>query len=167
MFRFGISEPSRALVQYFGLDRKSQLARLLQVGIAFGLSGFIHASGSFTTFSPSRPLSGPFTFFMLQGMGIVLQQQLATVAKSYLHFLYRYPLVQKMSNILFVLGWLFVTGPFLANDFARCGIWLFEPVPISFLRGVLWNQWWTWKNMSGWVGWHRGATWYKSGLAFY
>lgn len=167
MFRFGISEPSRALSQYFGLDRKSQLARLLQVGIAFALSGFIHASASFTTFSASKPLTGPFAFFMLQGAGIVMQQLVTTVAKNHLNFAYRSPIMQKTSNILFVMGWLCLTGPLLANDFARCGVWLFEPVPVSFLRGMIWGEWWTWTNMSAWVGFYRGATWYKSGLAVY
>lgn len=167
MFRFGISEPSRALIQYFGLDRKSKTARLLQLGIAFALSGFIHASASFTTFSASEPLRGPFMFFILQGMGIILQQQLTTLAKKYLHFACILPIMQKMSNVLFVLGWLYLTGPLLADDFARCGIWLFEPVPISLLRGMVWGDWWVWKNIDTWVGWHRGVAWYKSGLAIY
>jgi len=167
LFRFGFSEPSRALTQYFGLDRRSQPARLIQLGVAFALSGFIHASASFTTFSVSKPLAGPFTFFMLQGVGIILQQQATAVFKNHLHFAYRSPIIQKMSNVLFVLGWLFLTGPFVANDFARCGVWLFEPVPVSLLRGIIWDDWWAWKNMTAWIGWYRGATWYKSGLAIY
>lgn len=167
MFRFGISEPSRTLIQYFALDRKGKPARLLQLGIAFGLSGFVHASASFTTFSASEPLAGPLTFFLLQALGIVLQQQVTVAAKTYIRSVYRSALMRKMCNVLFVLGWLYLTGPLLANDFARCGIWLFEPVPISLLRGMVWRDWWVWNNINAWVGWHRGATWYKSGLAIY
>ena len=167
LFRFGLSEPSRALTQYFGLDKRSQPARLLQLGVAFALSGFIHASASFTTFSVSKPLTGPFIFFVLQGVGIVLQQQATVVAKNHLYFAYRLPIIQKMSNVVFVLGWLFLTGPFVANDFARCGVWLFEPIPVSLLRGIIWDDWWAWKNMTAWIGWYGGATWYKSGLAIY
>lgn len=167
MFRFGISEPSRTLIQYFDLDRKGKAARLLQLGIAFALSGFIHASASFTTFSASKPITGPLTFFVLQAIGIILQQQFTVIAKTYLQSMYRSSLIQKMSNIIFVLVWLYLTGPLLANDFARCGIWLFEPVPISPLRGIIWGDWWVWKNVSAWVGWHTGSVWYKSGLAIY
>lgn len=164
MFRFGISEPSRALIQYLDIDRKGHAARTLQLGIAFALSGFIHASGSFTTFSPSKPFSGPMVFFALQAVGIVVQQALTTLFTKKLPFP-RW--LGKVTNVAFALVWMVLTGPFLADDFARCGIWLFEPVPVSFLRGIIWGDWWVWKGVTDWVGWYRASTLWRSGLAIY
>jgi hypothetical protein len=164
LFRFGISEPSRALIAYLNIDPKSQLARILQLGIAFGLSGFIHASASLTTFSPSKPLSGPLAFFALQAVGIIVQTQLAVLLKKNVSFA---DWVGSAMNVAFVVLWMCLTGPFLADDFARCGVWLFEPVPVSLLRGMIWGDWWAWKRIGDWVGWYRGETWYRSGLAIY
>lgn len=177
MFRYGISEPSRVLIEWLNIDKRGQIARIIQLLIAFGLSGSIHTAGSYTTFSltPSHPFSGPLMFFFTQGVGVLLQ---STIIKLLYHYLPRtksLPRVVKQSmNLAFVLVYLYFTGPLLADDFARCGIWLFEPVPISLLRGLGFGPggkdegWWAWyQEGSRWVGWHRGDGIWDSGLAIY
>ncbi|TKA71366.1 hypothetical protein B0A49_04375 [Cryomyces minteri] len=42
----------------------------------------------------------------------------------------------KVVNFAFVHVWFYYTSPLLVDDFAKGGIWLFEPIPISPLRGL-------------------------------
>lgn len=167
MFRFGISEPSRLLITAFGLDPKGQTARVLSVLIAFTISGSIHAGASYTTFLDSRPLSGPLLFFMLQGIGVLCQ---TFFTQQFSHKVYDTKTlpswVRRTGNGLFVLTWLWFTGPLLANDFARCGIWLFEPLPVSPLRGLLGWGWWCWNGpwIMVWTG-RQGDPWWSKGIA--
>ena len=72
--------------------------------------------------------------------------------------------VREGVNVVFVLGWFQMTGPLVADDFAATGIWLFEPVPISLVRGVRGEGWWFGGRL--WVRWYRGETWWDTGLMF-
>ena len=174
MFRFGISEPSRWLLSFPGVaefaPRKSLPARFISVATAFALSGAIHATASYTSFSlvPSQPLKGPWVFFLLQAAGVLGQGAACWyVSEKYCDLKTLPRWVRRVGNLIFVLGWMYVTGPLLADDFARCGIWLFEPVPVSVWRGLLGQGWWVWGGRWAllWDGRRRGA-WWKSGLAF-
>ena len=167
MFRFGVSEPSRYLIKALGLSPRSQSARIITVLIAFAISGSIHAAASYTAFLPSRPLSGPFTFFMLQGLGVLGQPAFLKFVSANIYDTRTLPSwLRRCGNGLFVAGWLFWTGPLLANDFARCGIWLFEPLPISLLRGLLGQRWWCWsgQRVMWWPG-REGESWWTKGIA--
>lgn len=73
--------------------------------------------------------------------------------------------LRRTGNVLFVAAWLWVTGPLLADDFARCGVWLFEPLPVSLLRGVMGEGWWMWGGR--WAGWWQGTRWWDTGIAIY
>lgn len=177
MFRYGISEPSRVLIKRLNLDRRGNSARIVQLLIAFGLSGTIHAAGSCTSFSleESHPLSGPLLFFLYQGVGIFVQSALAKLLYKQVPSTKNVPRPVKQSvNALVVMFYLYFTGPLLANDFARCGIWLFEPVPISVLRGLGFGPggkdegWWVWyQEGSRWMGWWKGDRWWERGIAIY
>ncbi|KAK5062843.1 hypothetical protein LTR84_004918 [Exophiala bonariae] len=177
MFRYGISQPSQALIQRLGMDSRGNGARIIQLLIAFGLSGSIHAAASFTSFSVvgTHPLSGPLSFFLLQSLGVFIQ----TLATKFLHKAFSWMksmprVVGRTTNVLVTLTFLYFTGPLLANDFARSGIWLFEPVPISLLRGFGFGPggkdegFWAWsQDGSTWVGWWQGKGWWETGLAIY
>ncbi|KAJ9608487.1 hypothetical protein H2200_007475 [Cladophialophora chaetospira] len=177
MFRFGISEPSRVVIKKLELDPRGGTARALQLLIAFGLSGSIHALGSYTTFSlqQSHPLSGPLVFFLLQGFGTILQTSAVKLLNNKFSWTKRTPLsVRQTGNLLFVLVWLYFTGPLLADDFARIGIWLYEPLPVSPLRGLGFGPggkdegWWTWyQEGSRLMSWWKGCHWWDSSLAIY
>lgn len=171
MFRYGISEPSRLLIQRFDIGSRSQLGRIVQLLIAFGLTASIHAAASSTTFSviPSRP-SQPFIFFMSQAAGILVQ----TEASKRLNMLMNFPrAVRRFGNFGFAFIFLWFIGPYLADDFARCQIWLFEPVPISFLRGLgfgpgdCWVPWLSFSKGGRWLGWWDGGAWYRSGIGIF
>jgi hypothetical protein len=167
MFRFGISEPSRYLISTFGLQSRSPSARIISVLTAFALSGSIHAIGSYTSFLSSRPLSGPFAFFMLQGLGVLAQSTFLKLVSANICETHRLPSwLRRLGNGLFVLTWLLLTGPLLANDFARCGVWLFEPLPVSLFRGLLGQGWWCWlgQRVMWWTG-RGGENWWRKGIA--
>lgn len=165
MFRFGISEPSRFLIDHLQLDQRSITARATQLLVAFGLTGFIHAMASYTSFPPAhnttRPLTGPFLFFIIQALGILLQRLLSIALRTK----HLPSCVRKLGNLMFVIMWAYYTGPLLANDFARGGTWLYEPLPISFFRGVRGEGWWHWGTLSDWVGIWTGEHWWEYGLA--
>jgi hypothetical protein len=145
--------------------------------IAFSLSGSIHALGSYTSFSvqQSRPLSGPFLFFLMQGLGSFLHTAAVRLLHNNLKWTKILPqIIGQAANVVVVVVWLYFTGPLLADDFARCGIWLFEPVPISPLRAMGFGpggkdeSWWTWyQDGFQWLGWWRGKRWWQSALAIY
>ena len=159
---FGISEPSRCLISKFRLNPRGSLARILQVTIAFALSGSLHAAGSYTQFADTKPLR-PFLFFMVQGLGSLGQR---TVTRS-LGTKNLPQWLRRTGNGLFVLIWAYYTGPLLADDFARGGIWLFEPLPFSLFRGLgLGSQE---DGFNCWHGkwfrlWNRGR-WWERGFA--
>ncbi|KIW16334.1 hypothetical protein PV08_06385 [Exophiala spinifera] len=177
MFRFGISEPARFIIERTGIDKRGNLARVIQLLVAFGLSGSIHAAGSYTTFSiiPTRPFSGPLLFFLSQGFGVLLQSLFVNSVFKYVpHAKSLPPAIRHTGNVLYVMAYLFFTGPLLADDFARCGLWLFEPVPISVLRGLGFGPggkdegWWAWyQEGSKSLGWHKGDRWWDTGIAIY
>jgi Membrane bound O-acyl transferase family len=166
MFRFGVSEPSRYLISALGLPPRSQTSRIISVIIAFAISGSIHACASYTSFFPSRSIRGPLTFFMLQGLGVLGQPAFLNFISGNIYDTRTLPSwLRRCGNGLFVTIWLFLTGPLLANDFARCGIWLFEPLPISLFRGLLGQGFWCWsgQRVMWWPG-REGEGWWRQGI---
>lgn len=171
MFRMGISEPWRVLIEKLAWNARSQKSKLLQLVIAFGISGTIHAGASYTAFNPeTRPLSGPFAFFFSQAFGILAEQFVfKTVGISKL--MRSWPrLLRRAGTLVYVMLWFYVTGPWLADDFTRCGIWLFEPVPVSVVRGLGFGAesegWWCWHG--SWARWWsgiEGTPWWRKGIA--
>lgn len=171
-FRFGFESPSTRLVEMLGWEKKSPKAKFLQLCVAFTLSGCLHACGSYTQLGDTRPLKGPFTFFALQIFGIGVQIWSAQLLE-------RFGVQDKVPtwlgrtvNFVYVHVWLYHTAPLLVDDFARGGIWLFEPLPISFLRGLGFGG-----KEDGWfplagafsgggiLRWHSGDRWWNTGLA--
>ena len=75
--------------------------------------------------------------------------------------------VRRAANLGIVTVWLYFTSPLLVDDFARGGIWLFEPVPISLWRGLGFGPegegWWCWYG--GLLKWRSGGAWWDSGIA--
>lgn len=169
MFRIGFSESSVPILKYFNVKPRSQLERTIQLLVAFGLSGSIHGTASYTTFSilPSKPYM-PILFFILQAVGITLQTVVADFITKTLKIT---PprIVRRITNTAFVLVWGYFTGPLLADDFARCGIWLFEPLPVSFVRPLMGGRFWQWQGLTNWIAIWRGVqgknSWYDQGIA--
>lgn len=171
-FRFGFESPSARLIEMLGWDRKSAKAKFLQLTVAFSLSGCLHACGSYTQLGDTRPLRGPFLFFILQIFGISFQLA-ATTLLAKLGLKDRSPRwAKRVVNFVYVHVWLYHTAPLLVDDFAKGGVWLFEPLPVSFFRGLGFGG-----KEDGWfplVGrdtggdlmrWHSGDGWLNTGIA--
>lgn len=175
-FRFAFTCPTERILEFWWwgqqqhMEKKKKTARGKMVGVivAFGLSGFLHACGSWTQLGDTRPVRGPWSFFMLQAVGIIVQTGIAGYMKAR-GWRERIPSwVRGMGNFALTMIWLYWTAPLLVDDFARGGVWLYEPLIISPLRilgfGAYddsgWNLW------SGLVFWRSGRGWRDTGLAF-
>lgn len=166
-FRFVFEQPANVIRRLTGVEKRSIPGRLISLYTAFFLSGCLHASGSYTQLGDTRPLLGPMRFFLLQALGITVQTFLAQQLKA-AGLSERLPKpIKRLGNLVIVHVWLYFTAPFLCDDFARGGIWLFEPVPISIFRGLglgpLGEGWWCWWN--GIVRWHSGKHFWETGIA--
>jgi hypothetical protein len=166
-FRFAFSAPSQWLIRRFNLNPKATSSVVLSLVTAFMLSGFLHACGSIAQLPTTKPWSGPFLFFMLQPLGIMGQMIIVRILRK-LGITDQLPVwVRKGGNFVLTHAWLFYTGPLLVDDFARGGAWLFEPIPVSPLRGLgfgLHGEGW-WCVPGPIVTWHTGRHWWQSGLA--
>lgn len=132
-FRFTLTAPTNAIINKLPIRKRGVIAKTLGIVTPFLISGAIHACGSYTMWGETRPINA-FTFFALQPVGIALQiisswslHQLNLMNKISLH-------VRKATNIAFAVFWLLSTFPLLADDFAKGGLWLTEPFPISVLQ---------------------------------
>lgn len=166
-FRFAFEAPTVWLCDKLGWENGSQKGKLLGLCIAFACSACLHASGSFTIWGETKPLRRSATFFLLQPLGIVAQMMLASWLKK-IGFRDRMPQwIRGLANFVWTHVWFFYTAPFLCDDFAGGGVWLFEPLPISILRGLgfgLEGQgWWCWTWP--WFTWYSADQWWRSGLA--
>ncbi|TVY82638.1 hypothetical protein LSUE1_G002834 [Lachnellula suecica] len=163
-FRFAFSAPTNYLLRSGYIEPRSWTAALVGLIFAFGVSGFLHAWGSITQLPHTYPWHMPL-FFMLQIPGIIIQSSVSSHFKSKIEKL---PMFVRMAgNLAFAALWLLSTSWLLTDDFARGGIWLVEPVPISPMRGLGFGDegdgWWCWGD--GGVGWYTGKHWWESGIA--
>ncbi|MCJ1371522.1 hypothetical protein MMC20_002740 [Loxospora ochrophaea] len=164
-FRFAFEAPSKFALRKLHWHPKSTKGKLLQLAVAFASSAFLHACGSYTSWPHSKPLTGSAAFFLAQGVGVAGQTEAAKVLVRLCGGRERIPRwVRRMGNLVFVAAWFYATGGLLMDDFARCGIWLLEPVPVSFVRGLGGEGWWCWSGVL--PGWWWGERWWRSGIAF-
>lgn len=167
-FRFVFGAPTHFLFSKMDKNDNVVVKRIAQLLTAFALSGFLHACGSYTQIPLTNPIRGPFLFFIVQGVGILVQTA-ATFTLTQLSVGQSVPRwVRQAANFIFTLAWLYYTGPLLVDDFARGGAWLAELIPVSPLRGLglgLPEEGWWCLTLSP-VRWHQDRHWWNSGLAF-
>lgn len=168
VFRFGFQSGGHWLADdVLRLQPESMTSKMVQLFTAFMLSGFIHASGSRTMVGVTMPLRNSFLFFLLQPLGIIIEMVLKNLLNST-------KISQKMpwqvtwtGNFIFVHAWFLATGPLLTDDFARGGIWLFEPIMLSPLRGlgfgVEGDGFFCWGGRH--FAWHPDSRWWLKGIA--
>lgn len=167
-FRKGFEAPGQKVVELLGLKQKSAGGRVVQLFVAFGLSGLLHACGSTTQIGETRPFGGPFLFFVSQAVGITLEMGLKMGAKRMGWDRYVPGWLGGVGNFVFAHWWLYLTAPLMVEDFAKGGVWLFEPLPVSLFRGPLRlgdkeDGFWRWTGTL--ITWHSGETWWKTGIA--
>lgn len=165
-FRLAFEGPATRIMEALHIEKKSPSGRAISLFVAFFLSGCLHACGSYTQLGDTRPLLGPMRFFLLQAVGILMQTT-ATAWLEKVGFLERLPrVVKQAANFVIVHIWLYYTAPLLVDDFARGGVWLYEPVAISPLRalgfGAKDDGLFCWDRM---VWWRTGKHWWDTGIA--
>lgn len=167
LFRHGFTVTSKWVLSCLPMPLANNplVRRVTHVGFAFLLSGLVHSCGSHTQFADTHPFSGPFLFFAMQSVAIICEGIFKTVIFPKLP-LQRTPWwVRRTANALFVFSWLLFSGAYIADDFARGGLWLMEPVPISPLRGLRLangDGWRTWKDP--WFRYWSDGTYWGSGI---
>lgn len=142
-----------------GWERHTRKGKALRLITAFMLSGILHALASFTALPPTKPFSEAFLFFAIQPVGILAQRAIADlIRRGWREEIPSW--AREAASAGYVFVWLWVTGPLLARDFGRGGVWLFEPLPLSFARAGKW----CWSGQ--WVRWWGEGRWWERGLAF-
>ncbi|KUI62089.1 hypothetical protein VP1G_09219 [Cytospora mali] len=164
-FRVAFSAPSAWLARRGYMDPRSGGGRAAAGLIAFAQSAFLHSLGSVSCLPPSRPWTPP-VFFMLAWAGVLVQAAACGAARRVTA---RAPAsARRAGNLVFVFAWLNATQYWFCDDLARAGIWLLEPVPVSFLRalglGKPGDSWWRWDWVM-WPRWYVGRHWWESGIA--
>jgi len=75
--------------------------------------------------------------------------------------------VGMLVRFLYVHAWFYVTAGLLVDDFARGGVWTFEPIAFSLFRGlgmgVEGDGFWCIRGKVAW--WHTNEKWWLSGVA--
>lgn len=167
-FRYAFEAPGVKLLEYLHIDKRSPRGKLISLSVAFFLSGCLHACGSYTQLGDTRPLMGPFRFFVFQAVGIVLQMTVMGYLKKAGVVDMTPKIIRRLTNFLFVNTWMYFTAPLLADDFAKGGVWLYEPVAISPLRLLGFgakddNRYDLWYGL---IFWRSGKHWWDTGIAF-
>lgn len=168
LFRPGFTNTARWLLSLLPerLATRHDVRRVTVPFVAFSLSGLLHACGSYAQFANTNPRD-PFVFFILQAVGVTIEDIFKrAILPTLLPF--RLPWwLRGAGNSLFAFSWLFFSGHYIADDFARGGVWITEPIPFSPLRGlelgVKGEGWWCWKEP--WFRSFKGDGWWQSGLA--
>jgi hypothetical protein len=168
LFRNGFMNTARWILSLLpaSLVSHPQFRRVTYVVVAFCLSGFIHACGSHTQLASTYPVSGPFLFFALQSVAVMAEQVSEIIIFPNLPLGGTPKWLRRAANFVFVFCWLMTSGALIANDFARGGLWLMEPVPISPLRGLGFglpgHGWWCWKDP--WFRYWSDGSYWGSGI---
>lgn len=167
VFRVAFETHSKALLGRLKIETRSTEGKLTSLAVAFTMSGVLHACGSYTQLGDTRPFLGPMRFFLLQMVGIMVQAQTTTMLRKASVFDGTPKVLRRITNFVFVHIWLYYTAPLLMDDFAKGGVWLFEPVAVSPLRGLGlgakddgWFCWW-----NGIAFWRSGEHWWDTGIA--
>jgi hypothetical protein len=168
LFRNGFMNTARWILSLLPATLAShrQFRRITYVVVAFCVSGFVHACGSHTQLASTYPMSGPFLFFALQGVAVMAEQVFKTTIFPRLPLEGTPRWLRRTANFLFVFCWLMTSGALIADDFARGGLWLMEPIPISPLRGLGFGLpgqgWWCWREP--WFRYWSDGSYWGSGI---
>ncbi|CAL5871818.1 uncharacterized protein PFLUO_LOCUS6071 [Penicillium psychrofluorescens] len=151
LFRYGFTAAANWLLSLLPEQwtAHAQIRHMAHVVVAFSLSGFVHACGSYTQLPNTRPVSGTMLFFCMQSVAVIAERVFKTSILPKLPLRAAPRSLKRAANAIFVFCWLLFSGAFIADDFARGGLWLMEPVPVSPLRGLgLANGegWWCWRR---------------------
>ncbi|PHH60764.1 hypothetical protein CDD82_2237 [Ophiocordyceps australis] len=165
ILRQGFTAPVTYLFKHRYLDKRSKLSGVVAVLVSFTLSGSLHALGSLTSLPDTKPWR-PFSYFLLQAVGVLVQQVFSEALRRVLPNIPR--TLARTTNLLFVVAWMCCTSFLFIDDIASSGVWLAEAVPVSPSRllGIVpsTGPWWRW-TVYEFPRWHWGKHWWQSGFA--
>ncbi|OCT46719.1 hypothetical protein CLCR_01958 [Cladophialophora carrionii] len=130
-------------------SKPSSARRWIRIVVVFLLSGILHACASYTLLGPTRPWRS-FLFFALQPAGMAAQSLGSHLFSGSLleRVMGRARSAERQTaNLAFTILWFGATGGLLLEDLSSGGMWMFEPVPISILRGLGFSEdkrFWCW-----------------------
>ncbi|ORY65810.1 membrane bound O-acyl transferase family-domain-containing protein [Pseudomassariella vexata] len=163
-FRVGFSAPTQWLVNRGYVKKGSSGHAAVGALVAFALSGFVHASGSYSTVPKTRPWE-PCIFFLLSGVGAQVQAMCSRMLKRQIEGLPRW--ARRAGNFAFTAVWLHFSCGFLFDDFGRSALFLYEPVPFSVMRwmglGTPGDRWWRY-DRDTFPHWYTGKHWWQCGV---
>ncbi|KAI1090410.1 membrane bound O-acyl transferase family-domain-containing protein [Rostrohypoxylon terebratum] len=166
-FRYGFFAPTQYLLRHSSIRPRTPAANLAAVFFAFLLSGLLHASGSYSAMPAHSRWYQPLVFFLLAGAGTMLQSHLSRVLSGYIRKQPRW--ARRAGNLAFATAWMVGTSWVLVDDFGRCGLWLFEPVPFSVFRALGWGaagDTKAWRVDGRYAPrWYVGERWWQVGFA--
>ncbi|KAI6247015.1 hypothetical protein HI914_04851 [Erysiphe necator] len=162
-FRLFFTAPTKYLIQEGYIKAGNYSTKIIGLFFAFSLSGFLHWAGSMTSFGSTSPIQEA-TFFIFQGIGIVFQQFLCHLLSSLILKSPRF--LRQTGNLLYTLTWLYLTGWLAADDFARVGFWLVEPLPFSPMQALGFGEYDTGWNCIKYfdLSWFTGKYFWESGI---
>ena len=165
MFRHMLTSTSNGLMMLLGSEMQGSTATERRLTMSFLISGTVHACGSYTMWGNTQPLHAAL-FFLLQPIGIRVQSFFVRILDHTFENNTGYH-ARGIANVVSTGVFLFLTFPFLADDFAKGGLYLSEPFPISIIQLLklgssqrahpLW--------MDSGIGWYTGRRWWQSGIA--
>lgn len=164
-FRVPFAGPANYLLRNGHVAPRTLQAKAAGMFFAFAQSGFLHGCGSWSSI-PDTKIWYPMTFFMLSGMGVVVQSAACVLLRPAIDRAPR--ALRRAANLVYVLLWLHVTVWPLVEDFTHLGVWFIEPVPFSPFRalgfGQTENNWYRIEK-DALPHWVVGEHWWQSGLA--
>lgn len=167
-FRIGFAAPSNYLIKHGWMKRKSLLGQIIQLTIAFFISGSLHFCASVSQLPVTNPF-GPMKFFLLQVPGVLLQTFFCAIFEKQINKLPMW--WRKTSNVLFSFVWLLLTSGSFVDDMCRGGVWLFEPLPWSPLRALglapHGESMWPWAGIHGAYWRSPVGRWWENGYALF
>lgn len=167
-FRCMLDQPGRKLLMAFGQHPNTLIGKMVQLGVAFGISGLMHAAGSYTIAGETNPIRATLAFFLWQAVGIFAEAVLTRLAQR-AGLGNRFPTWLKRGlTFVYVHAWFYCLGPLVGDEAAKGGMWLVEPVPVSFFRGMglSVDKRDRWLCESGpLLRWHSGKEWWNRGIA--
>jgi hypothetical protein len=167
-FRYAFEAPAKRVLEVMGVEKRSPRGRIVSILVAFTLSGCLHACGSYTQLGDTRPIAGPFCFFLLQATGIILQATISDRLQKAGILQSTPQLIRQLANFAFAIVWLYHTAPLLVDDFSKGGVWLYEPIAFSPLRAMGLGakddrSWDLWFDL---FWWRSGEHFWDTGIAF-
>ncbi|KAJ5908429.1 hypothetical protein N7495_001111 [Penicillium taxi] len=112
LFRCGFTAPTRWIFSILPKKWSNNLGmkRAASVVIAFSISGFVHACGSYTQITHTRPIYGPFLFFFMQGIAVVAENIFQTIIFPNAPISNTPRWLQRTTNAVFVFFGSFILG---------------------------------------------------------